>query len=114
MDSGSLTLEALKNYYKVLRKKGYVPQSDVYNLVVLSFIADLYKQDFAWYIEPEDYDYLNQLIQCLGRNSCLISFSSEYIKTDPINNYLEDVPIKISESEVIKFNEEDILKLHSK
>lgn len=114
MDNRVITLKALKNYYQTLRKTGYVPKSDVYALMVLSFITDLCSQEYAWYISQEDYKYLINLLQCLGKQYCLVPFDWESIKTDPVNNYLENIPIKITEDEVIRLGQEIVLKLQNK
>lgn len=114
MNSSVVILEALKSYYKVLRKLGHVIDIDVYRLVLITFISDLRKEEYSWYITDEDYEYLLYVLKCLSKQSCFIPYNPECLKTDTVKNFVEDTPIKITESEVIRFSMNDILKLSNR
>lgn len=111
MDINELTLISIKNYYKVLKSKGSLDYNQVYQLLLLSFIDDLFQDDFSWYITEEDYAMLTNIITCISKNSCIVPYSKTAVHTEPIKNYLEDIPIRISEKDIIKLTEADIFRL---
>lgn len=111
MNINELTLISIKNYYKVLKSNGFLEYNQVYQLLLLSFIEDLFQDDLSWYITEEDYAVLTNIITCISKNSCLVPYSKTAIHTEPIRNYLEDTPIRISEKDIIKLNETDIFRL---
>jgi hypothetical protein len=114
MDNNNIILTGLKNYYKTLRRTGHVIEIDTYRLLLAAFIADFCKKEYSWYYSDEDYDYLIKLLKCLSRQTCYIPYNPECIKTDPIENFVEDTPISITENEVIKFTMNDLIKLVNK
>ena len=111
MDINELTLISTKNYYKVLKSRGSLDYNQVYQLLLLSFIDDLFQEDFSWYITEEDYALLTNIITCISKNLCIVPYSKTAIHTEPIKNYLEDIPIRVSEKDIIKLAEADILRL---
>ena len=111
MDINELTLISIKNYYKVLKSKGSLDYNQVYQLLLLSFIDDLFQDDFSWYITEEDYALLTNIITRISKCSCIVPYIKTAIHVEPIKNYLEDIPIRISEKDIIKLTEADILRL---
>ena len=111
MDINELTLISIKNYYKVLKSKGFLDYNQVYQLLLLSFIDDLFQDDFSCYITEEDYAMLTNIITCISKNSCIVPHSKTAVHVEPIKNYLEDIPIRISEKDIIKLTEADIFRL---
>ena len=111
MDINELTFISIKNYYKVLKSRGSLSYNQVYQLLLLSFIDDLFQEDFSWYITEEDYALLTNMITCISKNSCIVPYSKTAIHTEPIKNYLEDTPTRISEKNIIKLGETDVLRL---
>ena len=111
MDINELTLISIKNYYKVLKSSGFLSYNQVYQLLLLSFIDDLFQDDFSWYITEEDYALLTSIITCISKHSCIVPYIKTAIHVEPIKNYLEDNPIRISEKDIIKLAEADILRL---
>ena len=111
MDINELTLISTKNYYKVLKSRGSLDYNQVYQLLLLSFIDSLFQDDFSWYITEEDYALLTNIVTCISKNLCIVPYSKTAIHTEPIKNYLEDTPTRISEKDIIKLGEADILRL---
>ena len=111
MDINELTLISTKNYYKVLKSRGSLDYNQVYQLLLLSFIDDLFQEDFSWYITEENYELIDNLITCLSKNSCIIPYTKIASHTEPVRNFLEDVPTRISENNVIRLAEVDVLRL---
>ena len=111
MDINELTLIGIKNYYNVLKSNGFLSYNQVYQLLLLSFIDDLFQDDFSWYITEEDYALLTSIITCISKHSCIVPYIKTAIHVEPIKNYLEDNPIRVSEKDIIKLAEADILRL---
>ena len=111
MDINELTFISIKNYYKVLKSRGFLSYNQVYQLLLLSFIDDLFQDDFSCYITEEDYAMLTNIITCISKNSCIVPYSKTAVHVEPIKNYLEDIPIRVSEKDTIKLAEVDILRL---
>ena len=113
MDINELTLTSLQNYYKILKNTGYLENSQVYKLLLLTYIADLFDNSTSWYITEEDYILLTSIVDCLSKDTCIIPFNILPKHTEPINNYLEDTPTRISEDDIIRLSQDDVLRLYN-
>ena len=111
MDINQLTLDSINRYHRILKRTGFIGDQEIYKLFILSFLDDLFKEDFSWYITEENYKLMDNLITCLSKKSCIIPYIKEASHTEPIKNFLEDVPTRISENNVIRLAEVDILRL---
>lgn len=111
MDIKQLTLNSIQRYYKILAKTGSVDYSQVYKLLLLTFVEELFNDEFSWFITKEDYAKLTSIIECISKNTCIVLWDKTAIHIEPIKNYLEDTPIRISEENIIKLAETDILRL---
>lgn len=111
MDINQLTLDSINRYYQVLKRTGFIGDQEVYKLFTLSFLDDLFKEDFSWYITEEDYRLMDNLITCLSKNSCIIPYTKVASHTEPVKNFLEDTPTRVSENNVIRLAEVDVLRL---
>ena len=111
MDINQLTLDSINRYHQVLKRTGFIGDQEVYKLFILSFLDDLFKEDFSWYITEEDYELIDNLITCLSKNSCIIPYTKVASHTEPIKNFLEDIPTRVSENNVIRLAEVDVLRL---
>lgn len=69
----SAVMESITHYYKLLSQTGYVKQSVVNKLLVLSFIDDII-HDFPP-IDEKDYNALCKVWDCLAFNTCLIPWN---------------------------------------
>ena len=111
MDINQLTLASINRYHQVLKRTGFISDQEVYKLFILAFIDDLFKEDFSWYITEEDYELIDNLIICLSRNSCIIPYTKTVSHTEPVKNFLEDIPTRISENNIIRLAEVNVLRL---
>lgn len=111
MDINELTLESLKRYFQVLKRTGNVDGSQVNKLLVLSFIDELLHDEYSWFITEDDYAILTNLINCISKSSCIVPYNNVAIHTEPIKNYLEDTPTRVSENVIIRLATEDVLRL---
>ena len=111
MDINQLTLDSINRYHQVLKRTGFIGDQEVYKLFTLSFLDDLFKEDFSWYITEKDYKLIDNLITYLSKNSCIIPYTKIVFHTEPIKNFLEDVPTRVSENNVIRLAEVDVLRL---
>lgn len=113
MDINELTYKSLKNYYSVLRKTGNLKCSEVHKLLTLTFIDDLFDDQYSWYIEPEDYSFLISLVHHLARTSCIIPNVDNIRLLEPIKNYREDIPTRVSEDNIIRLSQSDRIRVLS-
>lgn len=111
MDIKELTLESIKNYYKVLTKMGTIGDDQLYKLLLVVFIDDLFQEDFSWFITEDNYAMLTEIVNCISRSTCIVPNNIRPIHTYPISNYLEDTPTRISEDSIIRLAESDVIKL---
>ena len=111
MDINQLTLDSINRYHQVLKRTGFMGDLEVYKLFTLSFIDDLFKEDFSWYITEENYKLMDNLITCLSKNSCIIPYIKVASHIEPVKSFLKDIPIRISENNVIRLAEVDVLRL---
>ena len=110
MDINELTLEAIQNYFKVLRRTGNIDTPQVNKLLLLSFIDELF-QNYGWYSTAEEYTFLMNIVTCISKTTCIVPYNKTAMHIDPINNYLEDTPIRVSEDSIIRLSHNDVLRL---
>ena len=111
MDINQLTLDSINRYHQVLKRTGFISDQEVYKLFILSFLDDLFKESFSWYITEENYELMDKIITYLSKNSCIIPYTKAASHTEPIKNFLEDIPIRVSENNVIRLAKIDVLRL---
>ena len=111
MDINQLTLDSINRYHQVLKRTGFIGDQEVYKLFILSFLDDLFKEDFSWYITEENYELMDKIITYLSKNSCIIPYTKAASHTEPIKNFLEDISIRVSENNVIRLAEVDVFRL---
>ena len=69
-----MVYNALDRYFHALELKGYMPNSDVYKVLLLSFYNDFISNDFRGYITEEDYSLIGKALDCLYGSTCLIPY----------------------------------------
>ena len=111
MDINQLTLDSINRYHQVLKRTGFIGDQEIYKLFILSFLDDLFKEDFSWYITEENYKLIDNLITYLSKNSCIIPYTKVASHIEPVKSFLEDIPTRVSENNVIRLAEVDILRL---
>lgn len=74
-----IVYNALQKYYKSLELKGYMPDSDVMKLLILSFYNDFVYNDYRGYITAEDYHIIEKALNCIFGSTCLIPYP-DYMK----------------------------------
>lgn len=103
-DLNNITFDALERYYTVLENLGYTTESDTNKLLLLQFLQG-FLQEFIYYITEEDYNTIEKIVQCLTQTSCLIPYREYQLLSIPLTNYINNVPIKITQDNVINVNE---------
>lgn len=63
-----LLKEAIEKYFNKVSKSGYIADKNVFSILVLDYISDIYSIDLS----KEQLDIINNTIECL-QGSCLIS-----------------------------------------
>ena len=66
----NLVTESLNRYFKLLEYTGYVNNNQVYQLIMLDIIGDIF-DNYKEYITDEDMQLFSSLLPCLT-NNCLI------------------------------------------
>lgn len=106
----NLASQALERYFKVVEKTGYVNERDTNKLMLLLFLQNII-DNYSYYITEEDYNLINRIIVCLYSTSCLIPFAQYQSLIQPIDNYLLNIPIKITELDDIRHSQRHHLRL---
>lgn len=102
----NLTFQTLERYFTVLEKVGYIKDGDVNKVILLTFLRDIV-ENFQYYLTEEDYNTINNILACLYGSSCLIPFAQYRKISEPIDNFVTDTPIRISEEVQIRHSQED-------
>lgn len=112
MDVSNDLYNSLVNYFNVLSNFGYKKYTDVYKLLVYSFIEEMLTGPFRIYITEDNYRSIATVLECFYGSSCLIPYP-EYINDDSLfgkifadefirNKNMEEGSIKSSESNLIR------------
>lgn len=114
MKINDILLKAINRYKDTLVKLGYCNNGEAEKVLVLSFISDLLKDDYSVFMTEDDYSTIMNTALCLSKNSCMIDYYEFAHHVKPIENYVLDTPIKVTEDNEIKLAEHNVLKLKNK
>lgn len=76
------TYEALCRYFSHLCNTGYMKQSEVNKLLVLTSIQRMVDCDFRGYLDQDAYNRINKALYSLYGSSCLIPYPDYYSNKD--------------------------------
>lgn len=74
--------EAICKYFGHLCNTGYMRQSEVDKLIVLTFIQRMVECDFRGYLNEEDYNKINDALYNLYGTTCLLPYPDYYSNKD--------------------------------
>ena len=94
---------ALTSYYNVLEKLGYMADSHLHKLLLLSFYRDFVFNDYRGILDKCDYHLIEQALDCIYGTTCLIPYP-DYLKMGKLHlgeitemahrvKTLEDTPV---------------------
>lgn len=102
--------ESLHRYFTVLEKTGYIKDSDVNKVLFLSFIQE-FLDEYNYYITEDDYNTIDKIINCMSGVSCLIPYKQFKELSIPMVNYVYNIPVRITEDDILKHTESEELRL---
>lgn len=76
---GEIVYNSMTGYFDALEKLGYLSDSQVRKLLVLSFYKDFMFSDYRGLISREDYMLIGKALDCIYGSSCLIPYP-DYLK----------------------------------
>ena len=79
---------AYRRYYNTLSNTGYMPDKEVWKLLVLSFYRDYLYGDYRGIVSKDDYHLIERALNCLYGSNCLIPYP-DYLKMGKL--YLGDM-----------------------
>lgn len=106
----NLAYISITNYFNALAKSGYKSYKEVYNLLVLLFINELLQSSLSLYINEDDYRTIDNILNCLYGNSCIIPYP-QFIANTSLVQALNTDTTRITENDVIRFTEDEQFKL---
>ena len=107
----NITFQAFNRYYTVLEKTGYIKDKDTNKVLLLSFLTE-FIQDYKDFITEEDYNLISKIIQCVSGSSCLVPYIQYQEMTLPMEEYISNITIRISEVEEIRYSQaQDCIRL---
>lgn len=106
----NLTENTINRYFNSLSKLGYKNYTDVYKIIILTFLEELLGYDFFGFVSEEDYNVIMKAIYCLADNTCIIEFPS-YATYDSIFRKSDiDLTPRITEDGIFRTSERHELK----
>lgn len=100
----------VSNYFQALSVLGYKGHKEVNKLLILLFIEDLLRSSFSLYINEEDYRTITNVLYCLFGSTCLIPYPEFAVNTTLVQA-LNDVTPRITENDILRFSEDELLRL---
>lgn len=98
------------NYFQTLATFGYKSYSEVYKLIVLLFIEDLLRGPLSIYVTECDYRTIANVLYCLFGSTCLIPYPEFVVDTSLVQSLNIETP-RISEDSIIRFSEDELIRL---
>ena len=106
----NMAYTGVSNYFKTLSTFGYKEYKEVNKLLVLLFIEELLRSSLSIYISEEDYKAITNILYCLFGSTCLIPYP-EFIVNTSLVQALNDVTPRITEDDILRFSEDELLRL---
>ena len=100
----------ISNYFQASSVLGYTGYKEVNKLLILLFIEDLLRSSFSLYINEEDYRTITNVLYCLFGSTCLIPYPEFAVNTTLVQA-LNDVTPRITENDILRFSEDELLRL---
>lgn len=106
----NLAYEGVKRYFRTLSKFGYKSYKEVNKLIVLLFIEDFLREPFNLYIDEKDYKVIANTLYSLFGSTCLIPYPEFVADTSLVQALNVNTP-RITEDNILRFNENELIKL---
>ena len=90
--------ESLDGYFEALKKSGYLPDTTVFQLLLLMFINKILR-DYHGFINEADYQVIIKKLTCLQDSSCVVPYGI-YVGISDVQE----------ESKVLRITEDNILR----
>lgn len=110
-DLDNITFDAFERYFAVLESVGYVTEGNTNKLLLLQFLQE-FLQEYIHYITEEDYNIIEEILQCLAGTSCLIPYREYQQLSQPLTEYIYNIPFKVTQESNLRYTEmEENLRL---
>lgn len=106
----NIAYTSISNYFQALSTFGYKGYKEVNKLLVLLFIEELLRSSLNIYISEEDYKAITNTLYCLFGSTCLIPYP-EFIVNTSLVQALNDATPRITENDILRFSEDELLRL---
>jgi hypothetical protein len=94
--------KACDRYFNSLAAVGYVKDSEVNKLLVVSIIEELLTGELSYFITEEDYRSLTNVLYCILGDSCLLSLPNYDTWDDIMRTISTKSSYRISEDSIIR------------
>ena len=101
----NITENTVNRYFNSLSKLGYRNYTDVYKIIILTFLEELLDCDFFGFVSEEDYNAIMKAIYCLADNTCTIEFPSYATYDSIFRKFDVDLSPKITEDGIFRSSE---------
>lgn len=108
MDLTNEVYDSVIRYFNTLSHTGYKSYSEVYELILFTFIEEMLYGPLSQFITDKDYNDINKAINCLY-GSCMIPYPSYKKSFDPISNrmlgayrYTEDDKYRVTQLDSLR------------
>ena len=105
-----LSYDSLNNYFKTIVAVGYKSHNEVDKLILLLFIKEFTNSPFSLYIDEEDYNTINNVLNCLYGTTCLIPYPKFKLQRSLIQELNLETP-RNTEDEIIRFSARGNIRL---
>ena len=76
-DITEISAEAIDRYFNILSKTGYKKDSEVFKLIAVLFIEEIFIGSLGEYVTEEDLAYIDRLLYNLYGTSCLLALPTK-------------------------------------
>lgn len=98
-----LSYESIVRYFTTLQQLGYKSYEDVYKLVALIGLEEMF-DIFAEFITEQDFRYIMNAINCLSGTTCLIDFPTYSENRTLIHKSRVNYLTRLSETDSIRID----------
>lgn len=109
-DLTNITFESLSKYISSLTNLGYVRDSSLERLLVLTLLEETLTSELAFLVTERDYLDIQKAYECIAGRDCLISFPSYPVYDSLLHSSTLQLNLRLTETNSLRATQTDNLR----
>lgn len=107
----NISFESLQRYFYSLSVLGYKSYNDVYKMLLLLYIEEIFTGEMAFYVTDKDLRIISDVLNCLYGSTCLIDYPCIPNDDSIIHSIKGRIMPRITEDCILRMAENNIIRV---